>query len=88
MNKPLGILRFNLEDPYQARDFESSFKGPRLKDAIDSIYDEVFRPTLKYDADISGNGEQVGAYEIVVVQKVWDRLYNHLKEAGCFYGDE
>jgi hypothetical protein len=71
-----AILEFNL--PEEREEFEASSKGLSSKVKIDSIYDEVFRPYLKYGKEISNKELTEDEYHIIYT--IWEEVRDHFQE--------
>lgn len=70
-----AILEFNL--PEDREEFEAAVKGLDNKTKIDTLYDEVFRPHLKYGKGLSG--EELTEDEEKTLRAIWDEIVNHLE---------
>ncbi len=68
-----ATLEFNL--PEERDDHINALYGSIYKVKIDTIYDEVFRPILKYDQPSKGKVLSVSQREIL--EHVWELLYEH-----------
>lgn len=66
-------LHFNLPD--EKEEHLHALSGSRYKARIDDLYDEVFRPILKYDRPLDGN--QLSEMEWRVVSIIWGRVSEH-----------
>lgn len=78
-NKPVGILRFNLDDPIQFQDFEASLNGPRYKNRMEGIYDNVFRPTIRYRKSFLSDKNATDS-EYKLVELIWEKMSEYLEE--------
>ncbi len=47
--KKYAVLRFDLEDEWEWQSFKNAMKADHMADKIECLYQEVFRPHLKYD---------------------------------------
>lgn len=61
-----AILKFEL--PEERCEFYSAKKGSHYKMLIDTLYDEVFRPYLKYEKPIIG--DELLPLELQVIEKI------------------
>jgi hypothetical protein len=69
------IIEFNL--PEEKEDHLDALNGSRYKCQIDTLYNEVFRPHLKYDKTLTPNIEQ--AIEAEVLIKIWEKIAEHFE---------
>lgn len=77
MNGPIGILKYDLSDEYQAHDFKCAQNGMKYHGAIDELYSEVFRPIIKYGLI---DGREAKQSEIKTVNMLWDKVNAYLKD--------
>lgn len=78
----MGILYFDLTDSFQRDNFLCAIKGAQLKNSINRMYDEVFRPTIRYGTSLINEGSQASEEEKQMVQLIWDKVSEYLKESG------
>lgn len=71
-----GILEFDL--PEERQEFYAAQKGSHYKMLIDTLYDEVFRPHLKYEKPIIG--DELLPLELQVIEKIWEQVKEHIDE--------
>lgn len=71
-----SILEFNL--PEEKEEFEAATKALLYKEKIDSLYDKVFRPYLKYDKEI--NGTKLTKEESNIIYRIWQEVREHFEE--------
>lgn len=71
-----AILEFNLPEEKEAH--QDALNGSKYKDRIDSLYDRVFRPIIKYDKPIVG--DELKSPHLKIVQAIWDRVNEHLTD--------
>ena len=69
-------ISFNLPD--EREELEDALNGSKYKARIDTLYDEVFRPHLKYGNPIIGN-ELNGDQEQVIVE-LWKKVAEHFED--------
>ena len=72
-----GTLNYDLSDIYQKQKFMCAIKGAELKNAIDTLYDGVFRPAIKYG---SFDGAPVSDNQRVFLEKVWEKVNTHFAD--------
>ena len=78
----LGILSYDLTDSIQRDNFLCAIKGARLKSTIDEMYDNLFRPTLKYGNSLINEGTEVSDEEREIIEAVWDKIHEYLRDSG------
>ncbi len=49
VKKKYAVLKFDLEDEYEWQSFKNAMKADHMSMKIEDLYQEVFRPHLKYD---------------------------------------
>lgn len=75
-----GVLIYNLDDHDQRRDFEAAFKGPSLKLKVDTIYDDIFRPHMRYTVSVLNPHRKPSKTESLVLEKIWEKISEHFNE--------
>lgn len=78
MNGPIGILKYDLSDEYQAHDFKCAQNGMKYHGAIEELYNDVFRPIIKYGT--MGDREATKS-EIRIVTELWAQI-------DLYFGDK
>jgi hypothetical protein len=78
----MGVLYYDLTDSSQRDEFLCAIKGAKLKNTIDRMYDVLFRPTIRYSASLINEGSQASEEEKEIVQLIWDKVSEYLKESG------
>lgn len=73
-----AVLEFNLPD--EREEFEAASKGLSSKAKIDTLYDMVFRPYLKYGKAIDSSSEELSEDEYHVIYTVWQEVQEHFSE--------
>ena len=79
--KELEVLNKILEkmvEPYSREDLTHMINGPRYKDKIDCVYDECFRPHLKYGVSVLDGEMDDREHEIL--EAIWKKVYEHFFE--------
>jgi hypothetical protein len=72
-----STLHFNLPD--ERYEFHVAVNGRKYKDSIDSLYDQVFRPIIKYEKPIIG--DELKGSHLEVVEAIWQMVNEHFQ--GC-----
>lgn len=65
-------LTFNL--PEDSVELQAALKGGLYKSQIDTLYDSVFRPHLKYNKD------ELSESELAIIEKLWQNVSEHFEE--------
>lgn len=71
-----AILEFNL--PEEEEDHINAIKGIQYKIAIDSLYESVFRPSLKHERPIIG--DKLNPEHRQLLQAIWVLIDDHFEE--------
>lgn len=66
-------LHFDL--PEEKSEFEDAVNGSKYKAQIDTLYDEVFRPIMKYGKPIIG--DELTDEQLAVVESIWAKVNEH-----------
>lgn len=74
-------LKFNLNDSneevfVEKENLQAALLGRKYKNKIDSLYDEVFRPHLKYGQPI-GDYQKLKEREIEIITILWLKINDH-----------
>ena len=78
---PKGYLSYDLSDPAQVQQMHHALNGELYHTTIEGLYDEVFRPHIKYDAPIIGE-EELTVKESVVIDAIWNKVYAYFNDKG------
>jgi len=70
---PRVTLEFNL--PEDKEEFEATVKAMDYKVFADTIYDDVFRPILKY-----GSGVEENKLDVDTVEYLWNKVRDKLTD--------
>ena len=70
------LLEFNL--PEEREELDQALNGSRYKAAIDTLYDNVFRPHLKYEKPILQDNLTGEEYEII--RTIWEKIAEHFED--------
>jgi len=71
-----AILEFNL--PEEKEDHLDALNGSRYKCQIDTLYNEVFRPHIKYGQPLTPNVDKEIEYE--VLSAIWKQVNRHFED--------
>jgi hypothetical protein len=72
-----AILEFEL--PEEREEFEDAQKGSYYKAKIDTLYDVVFRPHLKYDKKLFDDNV-LTEVEYKVIEEIMAKVLSHLQD--------
>ena len=73
------ILESKIER-FEPEDIIHMIRGPKYHMVIDRIYDECFRPYIKYGGSVIKEGKEASKTESVVIQAMWDKVGAYLRE--------
>jgi TRAP-type C4-dicarboxylate transport system substrate-binding protein len=74
-------LEFNL--PEEREELDAALKGSLYKARIDELYDQVFRPHLKYDKPIIGadpKWQELSEEQRSVIEALWKKVAEHFED--------
>jgi hypothetical protein len=74
-------LEFNL--PEDREELDAALKGSLYKARIDELYDQVFRPHLKYDKPIIGadpKWQELSEEQRSVIEALWKKVAEHFED--------
>lgn len=73
-----ATLEFNL--PEDKEEMENAIKGGFNKMKIDTLYDEVFRPHIKYGTPIT-DGDLTDE-QLTIIESIWEKVFNHFEDTN------
>lgn len=75
-------LTFEL--PEDREELDAALNGSLYKDRIDTLYNEVFRPHLKYDKPLMPESEhrmqEFTEEQAKILIQVWENVYKHFED--------
>jgi hypothetical protein len=74
-------LEFNL--PEDKEELDAALKGSLYKARIDELYDQVFRPHIKYDKPIIGadpKWQELSEEQRGVIEALWKKVAEHFED--------
>lgn len=75
-------ISFNL--PEEREELDAALKGSLYKDRIDTLYNDVFRPHLKYDKPILIEDEtkrqELSEEQFLVIEALWKKVAEHFED--------
>lgn len=75
------ILEFDL--PEEKEELHDALKGSLYKARIDTLYDEVFRPHIKYNKPIIGadsKWQELTKEQLAVIEQLWKNIAEHFED--------
>ena len=77
-----STLSFNL--PEERDEFDSALNGSLYKNKIDMLYDEVFRPHIKYNKPLIAKSEskmeELTQEQLAIIEQIWYNVFNHFED--------
>ena len=77
-----SILEFDL--PEEREELEAALKGSLYKARIDTLYDEVFRPHMKYNKPILAKDEssmqELTDEQLEIIEQIWENVFKHFED--------
>ena len=75
-------LNFNL--PEEREELNDALNGSKYKSRIDTLYDEVFRPHLKYNKPLLPKSEiemeELTTEQCAVIIQLWENVFKHFED--------
>jgi hypothetical protein len=75
-------LEFNL--PEDKEELDAALKGSLYKARIDELYDQVFRPHIKYGKPILEETEskmqELSEEQLLVIEALWKKVAEHFED--------
>jgi hypothetical protein len=65
--------------PEEREELDAALKGSLYKASIDELYDQVFRPHLKYDKPILEE-EELTEEQFLVIEALWKKVAEHFED--------
>jgi hypothetical protein len=72
-----STLTFNL--PEEKEELNDALNGGKYKAALDTLYDDVFRPHLKYGNPIIGDAVLTDE-QYAIIEALWKKVAEHLED--------
>lgn len=76
-----STLSFNI--PEEREELDDALNGSKYKARIDTLYDEVFRPHIKYDKPIIGadpKWQELSNEQREVIEILWQKVAEHFED--------
>ena len=74
-------LEFDL--PEEKEELDAALKGSLCKARIDELYDQVFRPHIKYGKPIIGadpKWQELSEEQLLVIEALWKKVAEHFED--------
>ncbi len=77
-----SILEFDL--PEEKDELKDALNGSVYKARIDTLYDEVFRPHMKYNKPILAKDEssmqELTDDQLEIIEQIWENVFKHFED--------
>ena len=76
-----STIEFTL--PEEREELNDALNGSRYKAMIDTLYDKVFRPHIKYNhpliAKSESEMEELTQKQLAIIEQMWYNVFNHFE---------
>ena len=77
-----STIEFNL--PEERDELNDALNGGKYKACIDMLYDEVFRPHMKYNKPILAKDEssmqELTDEQLEIIEQMWENVFKHFED--------
>ena len=77
-----STLEFDL--PEERDELNDALNGGKYKARIDTLYDEVFRPHMKYNKPILTKDEssmqELTDEQLEIIEQIWENVFKHFED--------
>lgn len=77
-----STLEFDL--PEERDELNDALNGGKYKARIDTLYDEVFRPHMKYNKPILAKDEssmqELTDEQLEIIEQIWENVFKHFED--------
>jgi hypothetical protein len=77
-----STLQFTL--PEEKEELEAALKGGLYKARIETLYDQVFRPHIKYNRPLlhspKDKMQELTDEQLAVIEQIWENVRQHLED--------
>jgi hypothetical protein len=77
-----STLEFDL--PEEKDELKDALNGSVYKARIDTLYDEVFRPHMKYNKPILAKDEssmqELTDEQLEIIEQIWENVFKHFED--------
>lgn len=75
-------ISFNL--PEEREELNDALNGGKYKARIDTLYDKVFRPHMKYNKPILAKDEssmqELTDDQLEIIEQIWENVFKHFED--------
>jgi len=75
-------ISFNL--PEEREELNDALNGSKYKARIDTLYEEVFRPHMKYSKPIIAKDEssmqELTDDQLEIIKQIWENVFKHFED--------
>lgn len=75
-------ISFNL--PEEREELNDALNGGKYKARIDTLYDKVFRPHMKYNKPILAKDEssmqELTDEQLEIIEQIWENVFKHFED--------
>jgi hypothetical protein len=77
-----STLEFDL--PEERDELNDALNGGKYKARIDTLYDEVFRPHMKYNKPVLAKDEssmqELTDEQLEIIEQIWENVFKHFED--------
>lgn len=77
-----STLEFDL--PEERDELNDALNGGKYKARIDTLYDDVFRPHMKYNKPILARDEssmqELTDEQLEIIEQIWENVFKHFED--------
>jgi len=71
-------LEFDL--PEEKEELQAALNGSLYKARIDELYDQVFRPHIKYDKPLLHKSQELTEEQLAIIEQLWENVRLHFED--------
>jgi hypothetical protein len=71
-------LEFDL--PEEKEELQAALNGSLYKARIDELYDQVFRPHIKYDKPLLHDSQELTEDQLAIIEQLWENVRLHFED--------
>lgn len=75
-----AVLRFDLDNYDEKEALDNALKGTSMRIAINDLYSEIFRPSLKHGISVTDESLTATEDELKLLEIVWSKVFAHFEE--------
>jgi len=77
-----STIEFNL--PEEREELNDALNGSRYKARIETLYDKVFRPHIKYGKPLMSKSEsemqELTEEQLAIIEQIYENVFNHFED--------